>query len=68
MPNPPAPGTTWCIVRVFSDGRREFVTLAGEPWQGSEEKARSRASVMQQEEPEVTFVVTALPTSAPKPT
>lgn len=44
------------------------MTLAGEPWQGSEEKARSRASVMQREEPEVTFVITTLPTSASKPT
>lgn len=58
---PPALGSKWCIVRVFADGRRELVTLAGEPWEGPEEKARHRAAVMQAEEPDVTFVVNEQP-------
>jgi hypothetical protein len=45
----------WRIERVFADGRSELVTLAGEAWEGPEDKARKRAEVMQREEPDVTF-------------
>lgn len=35
--------------------------MAGEPWTGPEDKARNRATVMQTEEPNVTFVVITAP-------
>lgn len=45
----------WRVERIFADGRREFVTLAGEPWEGTEVQARQRAAVMQAEETDVTL-------------
>lgn len=49
----------WRIERVFADGRRELVTLAGEPWEGPADKAKTRAEVMQREEPDVRFCLRA---------
>jgi hypothetical protein len=45
----------WRVERVFGDGRRELVTLGGEPWEGAEEQALERARVMQAEETDVKF-------------
>lgn len=51
---------TWRIERVFHDGRRELVQLAGGAWEGTEVQARERARVMQADEPDVSFDVLAV--------
>lgn len=52
--NPPPAAPVWRVERIYTDGRHELVTLAGEPWEGTEAQARRRAAVMQAEEPDVT--------------
>lgn len=53
--NRPRAAPVWRVERIYTDGRHELVTLAGEPWEGTEAQARRRAAVMQAEEPDVTL-------------
>jgi hypothetical protein len=50
-----APHERWRIQRIYPDGRRELVTVAGVPWEGNQVQGQSRIGVLTRKEPKLRF-------------